>query len=66
MTLAGLFILQKFFAPKKNCWALIEAKAMNALIKELTASGVASSRAGVQKLVDAFSVEFNVDQSEYK
>jgi hypothetical protein len=61
LTLAGLFILQKFFALKKNCWALIESKAMNALIKELTASGIASSRDDVQKLVDAFSVEFNVD-----
>ena len=61
LTLAGLFILQKFFALKKNCWALIESKAMNALIKELNASGVASSRDDVQKLVDAFSVEFNVD-----
>lgn len=61
LTLAGIFILQKFFALKKNCWALIESKAMNALIKELTASGVASSRNEVQTLVDAFSVEFNVD-----
>jgi hypothetical protein len=66
LTLAGLKILQKFFAAKKNCWVLIEAKAFNALIKELSATGGSVTREQVQKLVTAFSVEFAIDKTEYK
>jgi hypothetical protein len=44
LTLAGLHILQRFFATKKNCWALIEAKAINALAKELAISGSSVTR----------------------
>jgi hypothetical protein len=66
LTLTGLHILQKFFAAKKNCWALIEGKAFNALLKELAAAGGSVSREDVQKLVDALSIEFSVDPSEYK
>ena len=65
LTLAGLFILQKFYALKKNSWLLVEAKAFNALVKELAASGIAKSKNGVQKLVEDFKIEFSTDQSDY-
>jgi hypothetical protein len=61
LTLAGLSILQKFYALKKNSWLLVEAKAFNALVKELSASGITKSKDDVQKLVEDFSIEFNTD-----
>ena len=66
LTLAGLKILQVNFAAKKNCWALIEAKAFNALAKELSTAGQASARDDIQKLVNAVHVDFNTDPSSYK
>ena len=52
LTLAGIHILQKFFAAKKDCWTLVVSKAFNAVIKEAAGTGSSLNRADVQQMVD--------------
>lgn len=60
LTLVGLRILQQFFGAKKNCWALVASKAVNAIVKETQVS-----KEAVQAMVDQVVVNFSVDPSVY-
>lgn len=65
LTLAGIYVLQKFYVDKKNCWTLVVNKAATAIIKDFQQQGRSVSKEDVQKMVDALIVNFAIDSSSY-